>query len=171
MLSDDVRRALRVYPDFPSRGIFFQDIAPLLGDPTLLGRVVEAMAAPHAGKVDKVAGIESRGFILGVPIAMRLGAGFVPIRKAGKLPGETLREDYRLEYGAAALEMQCDAVRAGERVLIVDDVLATGGTANAARRLVRQVGAEVSGHAFLLEIGALDGRLALDGPAHVLLKV
>lgn len=171
MLQDDVRRALRTYPDFPAKGIVFQDIAPLLGDPALFARVVEAMAAPFAGRIDKVAGIESRGFLMGAPIAQRLGAGFVPIRKQGKLPGVTLSEEYELEYGASVVEMQRDALARGTRVLLVDDVLATGGTARAAASLLAQAGAQVAGFSFLLEIGALRGREKLTAPLHVVATV
>jgi adenine phosphoribosyltransferase len=171
VLQDDVRRALRTYPDFPAKGIVFQDIAPLLGDPALFARVVEAMAAPFAGRIDKVAGIESRGFLMGAPIAQRLGAGFVPIRKQGKLPGVTLSEEYELEYGASVVEMQRDALARGTRVLLVDDVLATGGTARAAASLLAQAGAQVAGFSFLLEIGALRGREKLTAPLHVVATV
>lgn len=171
MLADDVRRALRAYPDFPSKGILFQDVAPLLGDPALLRRVVDAMAAPFAGRIDAVAGVESRGFIFGAPVALALDARFVPIRKKGKLPGKLLREEYDLEYARATVEMQADAVRAGERVLLVDDVLATGGTANAAQRLVEGAGARVVGSSFLLAIKALDGRAKLTREVHVIVDV
>jgi len=171
MLADEVRAALRAYPDFPQKGVLFQDIAPLLRDPSLLARVVDAMAEPFHGRVEKVAGIESRGFVLGAPVAMRLGVGFVPVRKLGKLPGATIAEKYDLEYGTAALEMQRDAVRADERVLVVDDVLATGGTARAAAALVESAGGEVAGYSFLLEIGALAGRRKLTRAPHVVLTV
>jgi len=168
VLADDVRRALRAYPDFPAKGIVFQDVAPLLRDTPLFARVVDAMAAPFAGVVDKVIGIESRGFVFGAPVAQKLGVGFVPVRKLGKLPGPTVVEKYTLEYGAAAVEMQRDALAAGERVLIVDDVLATGGTARAASSLVERVGARVAGFSFLLEIAGLRGRDVLSAPVEVL---
>ncbi|HUR70036.1 MAG TPA: adenine phosphoribosyltransferase [Candidatus Thermoplasmatota archaeon] len=171
MLADDVRAALRAYPDFPAKGIVFQDVAPLLRDPALLARVVGAMAAPFAGRVDKVVGVESRGFIFGAPIALKLGVGFVPVRKVGKLPGAKLAEKYELEYGTAAVEMQRDAVAPGERVLVVDDVLATGGTARATARLVEGAGARLAGYSFLLEIGALKGRAALAAETRVVLTV
>jgi len=167
-LADDVRRALRAYPDFPSKGIVFQDLMPLLRDPPLFARVVEAMAEPFRG-AQAVAGVESRGFMLGAPVALRLGVPFVALRKAGKLPGATIREGYALEYGQAALEVQRDAFLAGQRVLIVDDVLATGGTALAAARLVEAAGARVDGFSFLLEIGALRGRARLAQPSRVIL--
>lgn len=171
MLADDVRAALRAFPDFPIQGILFQDVAPVLGDPKLLRRVVDAMAAPWRGRVDAVAGVESRGFILGAPIALALDARFVPIRKKGKLPGRLLHEEYDLEYGRAVVEMQADAVRADERVLLVDDVLATGGTANAALRLVEKGGARVAGFSFLLEIGALNGRARLPRESSIVARV
>lgn len=167
-LAQDVKAALRAHPDFPRPGVLFQDVLPLLADPSLLARVVDAMAEPWAGRVDKVVGIESRGFILGAPVALRLGVGFAPVRKAGKLPGETLREDYDLEYGKATLEMQRAAVRHGERVLVVDDVIATAGTAQAAARLVERAGARVEGHSFLLEIAFLRGLQRLGPSARAL---
>ena len=166
-----MRATLRAFPDFPSRGILFQDVAPVLGDPQLLRRVVHEMAAPWRGRVDAVAGVESRGFILSAPIAMVLHARFVPIRKKGKLPGALLAEEYDLEYGRATVEMQADAVRPEERVLLVDDVLATGGTANAALRLVEKAGARVAGFSFLLEIEALGGRAKLPREATVIATV
>lgn len=129
------------------------------------------MAAPFAGRVDRVIGIESRGFVFGTPVAQKLGVGFVPVRKLGKLPGPTLAEKYELEYGTAAIEMQRDAIARGERVAIIDDVLATGGTARAAAALAAAAGAEVSGSGFLLEIGALKGRAMLDAPVHVIADV
>jgi len=171
VLADDVRAALRSFPDFPSKGILFQDVAPVLGDPDLLARVVDAMAAPWRGRIDAVAGVESRGFIFGAPVALALSARFVPVRKKGKLPGRVLHEEYDLEYGRAVVEMQEDAVRADERVLLVDDVLATGGTANAALRLVEKTGARVAGFSFLLEIAALNGRATLPREASVVVRV
>ena len=168
-LADDVVAALRQHPDYPAPGIVFQDIGPLLAQPKLVERVVAAMAEPFAGRVDAVLGIESRGFIFGVPIALRLGVPFVPARKRGKLPGEVLREDYALEYGAATLETQVGMLRG--RVLVVDDVLATGGTARAAATLVERAGAEVAGWSFLLEIAALRGRGRLAGEVRVVASV
>ena len=168
-LADDVTKALRQHAGFPAPGVTFQDIGPLLAQPRLLERVVAAMAEPYAGRVDAVMGVESRGFIFGVPIALRLGVPFVPARKRGKLPGELLREDYALEYGAAALEVQSGMLHG--RVLIVDDVLATGGTARAAAALVERAGATVAGWSFLLEISGLRGRERLKGEVHVVSRV
>ena len=172
MLVDDIRRALRAYPDFPGKGIVFQDVAPLLRDPALLRRVVDAMAEPFAGRVDKVAGVESRGFILGPPIALKLGVGFVPVRKAGKLPREAHAVSYSLEYGEATLEVHADAFTAGQRVLVVDDVLATGGTAAATLGLIAQAGGMVTGFSVLLELQFLGARSRLEPQAvHALLTV
>ncbi|HEX5385389.1 MAG TPA: adenine phosphoribosyltransferase [Gemmatimonadales bacterium] len=163
-LTHEVRQALRAIPDYPKPGILFQDITPVLRDGALFRRVADAMAAPFAGVgITHVLGIEARGFILGGPVATALGAGFVPARKPGKLPWESVREAYALEYGSDALEAHRDAWSQGARVLIVDDVLATGGTARAAGLLARALGAELAGWTFLLEIGALAGRSRLTG--------
>ncbi|HET7599279.1 MAG TPA: adenine phosphoribosyltransferase [Gemmatimonadales bacterium] len=172
-LTRDVLQTLRPIPDFPKPGIVFQDITPVLQDGKLFRRVAEAMAAPFADTgVTHVLGIEARGFILGGPVATALGAGFVPARKPGKLPWESVRESYELEYGADALEAHRDAWPHGARVLVVDDVLATGGTARAAGQLARSLGAELAGWTFLLEIAALGGRARLAGaPCHVLTPV
>jgi adenine phosphoribosyltransferase len=153
---------VRDVPDYPKPGIVFKDITPLLGDATAFGAVVDGLAAGF-GPVDKVVGIEARGFILAAPVACRLGAGFVPVRKQGKLPSATHAEEYDLEYGSAVLEIHRDAFAVGDRVLIVDDVLATGGTAAAAARLVRRGGATVAGLAFLMELSFLHGRDKLPG--------
>jgi len=172
-LSDRLKARLRVVPDFPSPGIMFQDITPVLGDAALLREVVEAMAAPwrDAG-VTHVAAIESRGFILGAPVAIELGAGFIPIRKPGKLPYRSVGRDYALEYGSGRLEMHEDACPEAARVLVVDDVLATGGTARAACELVEGVGGTVLGCAFFVSIRALEGQKRLDErPVRVLLSV
>jgi len=159
-----VRRTLRPIPDYPKPGILFQDITPVLRDGPLFRRVVEAMAAPFAGAgVTHVLGIEARGFILGGAVATALGAGFVPARKPGKLPWESLRESYDLEYGQDALEAHRDSWTHAEQVLVVDDVLATGGTARAAGQLARGLGANLAGWTFLLEIGALGGAGKLEG--------
>jgi adenine phosphoribosyltransferase len=163
-LGTRVRRALRDVPDFPKSGIVFKDITPMLADPALFADVIAAMAAPFAaGAVSYVAGIESRGFILAAPIAQALGAGFIPIRKPGKLPWRSVGEEYALEYGTDRLEMHVDACTKGARVLVVDDVLATGGTAAAACALVERVGGIVAGCSVLLELDALGGRARLAG--------
>ena len=155
---------IRDVPDFPRPGILFKDISPLLQDAESLRVACELMAAPFAkARVDVVVGIESRGFIFGAPVALSLGAGFALARKQGKLPWETRRESYQLEYGSAEIEMHSDAVQRGQRVLVIDDVIATGGTAAATARLVRLLGAEVVAASFLIELGFLNGRKALDG--------
>jgi adenine phosphoribosyltransferase len=155
----DIYHAIRDVPDFPKPGIIFKDITPLLLDPRRFRRAVELMAAPFGGsEVKRVVSIESRGFLLGAPIALTLEAGLVPIRKPGKLPAARGRVEYALEYGTDALEMHRDAVSQGDRVLIVDDVLATGGTAEAAAKLVRAQGAQVVGFTFLIELDFLHGR-------------
>ena len=159
----DFDALIRDIPDFPSEGIVFKDITPLLDDPEGFGAAIEALAAPYEGRVDRVIGIEARGFILAAPIALRLGAGFVPVRKAGKLPAATIEQAYALEYGTATIEMHADALAEGDRVLVVDDVLATGGTAEAAVALVTRSGATVAGLSFLIELDFLDGRTKLAG--------
>jgi adenine phosphoribosyltransferase len=164
-LADEVMARMRDVPDFPRPGIVFKDITPMLADPLLFGRVVNALAAPFRGQhITKVVGVEARGFILGAPVALALNAGFVPARKPGKLPHRTVVERYSLEYGSDGLEMHQDAVLKGERVLIVDDVLATGGTAEATAKLAAQIGGEVVGFSFLMVLGFLDGakRLGAD---------
>jgi adenine phosphoribosyltransferase len=164
-LSDEVKARLRDVPDFPRPGIVFKDITPLLADPVLFGRVINAMAAPFRGQhVTKVIGVEARGFILGAPVALALNAGFVPARKPGKLPHRTVVERYSLEYGSDGLELHQDAILQGERVVIVDDVLATGGTAEATAKLTTQLGGELVGFSFLMVLGFLDGakRLGAD---------
>ncbi|PRX96048.1 adenine phosphoribosyltransferase [Allonocardiopsis opalescens] len=154
---------VRDVPDYPQPGVVFKDITPLLADAGAFGQVVGAVVAQYgAGAVDKVAGIEARGFILGAPVADRAGAGFVPVRKAGKLPSQVIAASYDLEYGSATIEVHADAFTPGERVLIVDDVLATGGTARAAVELVRRAGATVVGVSVLLELAFLHGRERLD---------
>jgi adenine phosphoribosyltransferase len=168
---------IRDVPDFPEPGVMFKDITPLLADHDGFSAVVGALAAAGRDEsgavvVDKVVGMEARGFILAAPVALALGAGFVPVRKAGKLPGPTHAVSYELEYGKATLEIHADAVRPGERVLLVDDVLATGGTADATRQLVEAGGASVVGFAVLMELGFLGGRAALgDLPLHALRTV
>jgi adenine phosphoribosyltransferase len=148
--------------DYPRPGIVFKDITPLLADGPALAAVVGALAAGH-GRIDKVAGIEARGFILAAPVALRLEAGFVPVRKEGKLPAPSRAQTYQLEYGTATLEVHEDAFVPGDQVLIVDDVLATGGTASAAVDLIRRSGAEVIAVAVMLELGFLSGRARLPG--------
>jgi adenine phosphoribosyltransferase len=157
-----LRAKVRDVPDFPRPGILFRDITPLLADPSSFRAVVDAMAAPFAG-ISVVVAIESRGFILGAPVAYNLGAGLVPVRKAGRLPSAILREEYALEYGTNIVEVHNDAIRPGERVLIVDDLLATGGTVRAAVNLVERLGAEVAGITVLAELAFLSGRQVLQG--------
>ena len=170
-LDDLIKSHIRDVPDFPEPGISFKDITPLLADGPAFAAVIDALAAGH-GAIDKVAGIEARGFILAAPVATRLGCGFVPVRKAGKLPAQTYREDYQLEYGTATIEVHTDAFGPGDQVLIVDDVLATGGTALATADLVRRAGAEVASIAVLLELSFLNGRSKLgDLPFTALLTV
>jgi adenine phosphoribosyltransferase len=171
-LARRVLDTLRPIPDYPKPGIVFQDITPVLGDGSLFRTVVQAMVDPFRGlAVSHVLGIEARGFILGGAVATDLGAGFVPARKPGKLPWERVRESYDLEYGTDALECHRDGIAAAARVLIVDDVLATGGTAKAAGQLVRGLGAAVVGWTFLLEITGLGGRARLEGaPCHVIAR-
>ena len=161
-LSELISSRIRDIPDYPQPGIVFKDITPLLADGPAFAAVVAALAAGH-GEIHKVVGIEARGFIFGAPVACCLQAGFVPVRKEGKLPAEAHSETYQLEYGSATVEIHTDAFGPGERVLIVDDVLATGGTAAAAASLVRRTGAEVAGLAVLLELGFLGGRARLPG--------
>lgn len=161
-VSGRLRAAIRAIPDFPELGIVFRDITPLLADGALLRESVAAMAAT-APDAEMVVGIESRGFIFGAPVAVHLGAGFVPVRKLGRLPGETERESYDLEYGANTMEIHLDAIRPGQRVLLVDDVLATGGTMRAAARLVERLGGVVIGIAVLVELADLGGRDVLSG--------
>lgn len=173
MNADELKPYIRDVPDFPSPGILFRDVTPLLADPAALRGAVEALAAPFEGRgIDRVLGIESRGFILGAPVALRLGAGFGLVRKEGKLPWRTHRVEYALEYGEDAVEMHVDAVEPGQLVLIVDDLVATGGTAGAAVRLAREAGAEVAGCAFLIELAALDGLRRLEDvpDVHVVIR-
>lgn len=159
---ESLKARIRHVPDFPKPGILFYDITTLLRDPEGFRTAVDQLASPYAAAgVDLVAAVESRGFIFGAAVADRLGAGFVPVRKPGKLPARTARVSYSLEYGTDALEVHEDAVRAGQRVLIVDDLLATGGTACAAGELVRRLGGTVVGMAFLVELTFLNGRQKL----------
>lgn len=157
-----LKSRIRDVPDFPQSGVLFRDITPLLADPAAFRTAIDAMAAPFQG-IDHVVAIESRGFILGAPVAYGLGAGLVLVRKAGKLPAPTIREDYGLEYGTNTVEIHSDAIKHGERVLIVDDVLATGGTVRAAANLVERLGATVVGISLLIELSFLNGREKLGG--------
>src|SRR5437868_8687958 len=155
---------IRDIPDFPKPGVVFKDITPLLADVDAFRFTVDAIADHYAGSnVDKVVGVEARGFIIAAPVAYRFGAAFVPVRKAGKLPWEIEREEYELEYGTDLLEIHRDAVDPGDKVVIVDDVLATGGTAAATIRLVEKLGGTVAGLAFVIELGFLKGREKLEG--------
>ncbi|HWL42561.1 MAG TPA: adenine phosphoribosyltransferase [Ilumatobacter sp.] len=160
-----VREHVRAIADYPKPGVTFRDITPLLGDSAAFGRSVDDLVTRFGDtRVDRVVGIESRGFILAAPVAYRLRAGFVPVRKAGKLPWAVAREEYDLEYGTDKLEIHRDAIHPGEKILIVDDVLATGGTAAAAGRLVSTLGGDIVGFGFLLEIDSLEGRGKLTCP-------
>ena len=176
MSTVDLSTLIRDVPDFPTPGIVFKDISPLLADPAAFTAAVDAMVdEAGVGSVDKVVGIEARGFVLAAPVAYHLGAGFVPVRKPGKLPGPTHETAYDLEYGSNVLQVHRDAFAPGDRVLVVDDVLATGGTAAAAVRLVMQDGGQVVGVSVLLELGALGGRAVLatahpGTPVHALLE-
>ncbi len=175
-LATRLRSRIRTVPDHPKPGILFRDITPLLEDPGALGEAVEAMAGPFlsgATAAEAVAGIESRGFLFGTPVALRLGAAFLPLRKAGKLPKPVAAEPYSLEYGKASLEIRTASLVPGQRVLIIDDVLATGGTAAAAFRLLRRRGGAVVGFSFLLslpDLGGEDRLAALGVPVHSLLR-
>ena len=160
----DLKHHIRHVPDFPKPGILFYDITTLLRNAAGLRETIDTLANPYAAdRIDVVVGIESRGFILGAAVAERLGAGFIPVRKPGKLPAKAIKETYDLEYGKDALEIHADAVERGQRVLIVDDVLATGGTAAAAVQLVRKAGGQLHGLAFLIELLALNGKSKLTG--------
>lgn len=168
---------IRDVPDHPEPGVMFKDITPLLADPAAFAALTEALAELTVRYgATKIVGLEARGFILGAPAAVRAGVGFVPVRKAGKLPGATLSQAYDLEYGSAEIEVHAEDLSAGDRVMVVDDVLATGGTAEASLRLIRRAGAEVAGVSVLMELGFLGGRArlepALEGaPLEALLKV
>jgi len=163
---------IRDVPDFPKKGIIFKDITPLLADAAALSQAVGQLCDPFKGEgIEVVTGIESRGFIFGALAAQRLGAGFVPVRKPGKLPAATIRESYELEYGSDSVEMHRDAVAPGRKVLMIDDLLATGGTMSAACKLVRQLGGRIAGVAFVIELSFLHGREKLrDYRIHSLIK-
>jgi adenine phosphoribosyltransferase len=159
MDTEGLKSLIRDVPDFPQPGVVFKDITPLLADPVAFSTVVDTIVVQFGrGNVDKVVGIEARGFIVAAPVAYHFNAGFVPVRKAGKLPWDAESESYDLEYGSETLEIHKDSLRAGERVLIVDDVLATGGTASATARLVERLGANVIGIACIIELSFLGGR-------------
>lgn len=166
-----LRELIRDVPDFPKPGIVFKDITPLLADPAGISLAVEYLTQPFRHvQVDLVAGAESRGFIFGTAVARNLSAGFVPIRKPGRLPCETISEEYALEYGTDTVEIHRDAIRPGDRVLLVDDLLATGGTMSACCRLVSSLGGKIQGIAILIELAFLDGRKLLEGhPVHTIL--
>ena len=169
---ESLKSRIRHVPDFPKAGILFYDVTTLLRDPDGFKLAIDSLAAPFEGQaIDVVIGIESRGFILGAAVADRIRAGFVPVRKLGKLPSHTIRAAYELEYGSDSLEMHRDAIEPGQRALIVDDLLATGGTARATASLVSQLGGQVHALAFLIELVALEGRQKLAGQnLHVVLK-
>jgi adenine phosphoribosyltransferase len=159
----DLEAAIRTIPDYPKPGILFRDITTLLGDPRAFRRTVDLLVHPWAGsKVDKVAGIEARGFIIGGAVAHQLSAGFVPIRKRGKLPHETVRVAYSLEYGLDEMEMHRDAINPGERVILVDDLIATGGTAEAAVKLLKEMGADVVAAVFVIDLPDLGGKARIE---------
>jgi len=161
---DQLKALVRDVPDFPQEGVLFKDITPLLADELAFSTVIDLIVVHFGrGNIDKVVGIEARGFILASPVAYHFGAGFVPVRKADKLPWETESAEYELEYGTATLEIHRDAVASGERVLVVDDVLATGGTSRATAELVERIGGKVVGIACLIELEFLHGRNKLDG--------
>ncbi len=172
MNADQLRKHIRDVPDFPKPGIMFRDVTPLLLEPAALEAAIEALSQPFRNlRVDRVLGIESRGFMLGAPVALSLGVGFGLVRKAGKLPYKVHRVSYDLEYGTDTVEMHVDTVEKGHRVLIVDDLIATGGTAAAAVQLAREAGGEVVGCSFLIELTALEGRKLLDvEPIHTVIR-
>ncbi|MEM7642449.1 MAG: adenine phosphoribosyltransferase [Pseudomonadota bacterium] len=164
MQQKSVRDYIRTIPDFPHEGILFRDVTTLFADARGMRLAVDQLLAPYAGtKIDAVAGLEARGFILGGAVAHQLGTGFVPLRKKGKLPGDTFEQNYSLEYGTATLEVHKDALPAGARVLMVDDLLATGGTAQAGVALLERLGCQVVGCAFVIDLPELGGRALLDG--------
>jgi adenine phosphoribosyltransferase len=173
-IAAELAAAIRSIPDYPKPGIIFRDITTMLGNPRAFRRAVDALVQPYAGtKVDKVAGMEARGFILGGAVAHQLSSGFVPIRKKGKLPHDTVRIAYSLEYGVDEMEMHRDAVNPGEKVILIDDLIATGGTAVGATKLLRQIGAEVVAACFVIDLPDLGGRRKLeelDVPVHTLVE-
>jgi adenine phosphoribosyltransferase len=168
-----LERLIRDVPNFPKPGIMFKDITPLLADASALAATIDALVAPYVDKgIDLICGTESRGFIFAAAAAVKLGVGFVPIRKPGKLPGKTIREEYALEYGTDGVEVHCDAIKPGQRILMVDDLLATGGTMAACCKLVEKLGGKVVGVTFVIELAFLPGRKKLNGyDVHSLVKV
>ena len=173
-IASELAASIRSIPDYPKPGIIFRDITTMLGDARAFRRAVDALVQPYAGsKIDKVAGMEARGFILGGAVAHQLSSGFVPIRKKGKLPHDIVRIAYSLEYGVDEMEMHRDAVNPGEKVILVDDLIATGGTAVGATKLLRQIGAEVVAACFVIDLPDLGGRKKLeelDVPVHTLVE-
>jgi len=171
-MQDSIKKHIRDIPDFPKPGIIFKDITPLLQNHKVFDDTIQALVKRYSGqRIDSVVGIESRGFLFGTPLAHQLRAGFVPVRKKGKLPYKTINISYDLEYGSATIEMHTDAIKKGERVVIIDDLLATGGTAGAACELVRQQGGEVVECAFIVELAFLNGRDKIPGvPIHSLVS-
>ncbi|WP_018970762.1 adenine phosphoribosyltransferase [Rubritalea marina] len=167
-MPDSLTQAIRNVPDFPSPGIQFKDITPILSNPALFQQAVDSMVdIARSYDADKIVGLDARGFLFGPPVALALGIGFVPVRKAGKLPASTISESYSLEYGDATLEIHQDALQPNERVLIVDDLLATGGTASASIKLIERLGARHVASVFLIELSLLNGRAHLDSaPVH-----
>lgn len=162
-----IKSHIRTIPDYPKPGIMFRDITTLLKNPLAFRATIDELAKRYQGKkIDKVAGIEARGFIIGAPLAIALGVGFVPIRKTGKLPGETIGHDYALEYGTDRIELHIDAIGDGERVLLIDDLIASGGTAEAACKLIERVGGSVVECSFVIELPALGGRKLLEENGH-----
>ena len=160
----DLARLIRDVPDFPKKGILFKDITTLLRDPEAFREAIDALAARYVDeRIDEVVAVESRGFVFGAPLAYKLGAGFVPVRKPGKLPAQTTSVEYSLEYGTGRLEMHLDAIQPGQRILLVDDLLATGGSAKAAAELVERLGGVIVGVAFLIELEFLQGARKLEG--------
>ena len=162
-----IKSSIRTIPDYPKPGIMFRDITTLLKDPIAFRATIDQLLARYKSlKIDKVAGIEARGFIIGAPLALELGVGFVPIRKTGKLPGETIGYDYALEYGIDRIEVHLDAIAEGERVLLIDDLIASGGTAEAACKLIERIGGVVVECAFVIELPELGGREVLEKNGH-----
>jgi adenine phosphoribosyltransferase len=167
-----IKSLIRTIPHYPKQGVMFRDITTLLKDPAGFKLTIDRLVAHYRGQpLDKVAGIEARGFIIAAPLAFALGVGFVPLRKPGRLPGKTVGQDYALEYGTDRIEMHVDAIAAGERVLVADDLIATGGTAEAAIRLIEGAGANVAGCCFVIELPELGGRKRLEALGHPVLAL